>query len=69
MKHNLYNQFSPIERAQLLLDKYSLQYVKDVVNGNIEQAKKNTEIDTLNYWNEVSLSIKSKIAKYEAFRS
>jgi hypothetical protein len=59
MKHNLYNQFSPIERAQLLLDKYSLQYVKDTVNGNIEQAKKNTEIDTLNYWNEVSLSIKS----------
>jgi len=61
MKHNLYNQFSPIERAQLLLDKYSLQYVKDVVNGNIEQAKKNTEIDTLNYWNEVSLAIKSII--------
>lgn len=63
MKHNLYNQFSPIERAQLLLDKYPLKYVKDVVNGNIEQAKKNTEIDTLNYWNEVSLAIKSKITK------
>ncbi len=61
MKHNLYNQFSPIERAKLLLDKYPLQYVKDTVNGNIEQAKKNTEIDTLNYWNEVSLSIKSII--------
>jgi hypothetical protein len=61
MKHNLYNQFSPIERAQLLLNKYSLKYVKDTVNGNIEQAKKNTEIDTLNYWNEVSLSIKSII--------
>lgn len=63
MKHNLYNQFSPIERAQLLLDKYSLQYVKDTVNGNIEQAKKNTEIDTLNYWNEVSLVIRYIITK------
>ena len=57
MKYNLSDQFTPTERALLLLNKYTLQYVKDTVNGNIEQSKKNTEIDTLNYWNEVSLEI------------
>ena len=63
MKYNLSEQFTPTERALLLLNKYKLQYVKDTVNGNIEQAKNNTEIDTLNYWNEVSLEIKRIINK------
>ena len=63
MKYKLSEQFTPTERALLLLNKYPLQYVKDVVNGNIEQAKKNTEIETLNYWNEVSLEIQRIINK------
>ena len=65
MKYNLSDQFTATERALLLLNKYPLQYVKDTVNGNIEQAKRNTEIDTLNYWNEVSLEIKRILNKLE----
>ena len=65
MKYKLSEQFTPTERAFLLLNKYPLLYVKDAVNGNIEQAKKNTEIDTLNYWNEVSLEIQRIINKLQ----
>jgi hypothetical protein len=61
MKHNLYNQFSPIERAQLLLDKYPNKYVISSVTAEIEKARDAHEIPELNYWVEVSLSIKSII--------
>lgn len=57
----LSNQFTPEERAILLLHKYPLDYVKKVVNGNISKSKKNNEIDICNYWNEVSIEIKKKI--------
>ena len=59
MKYDLYNQFLPIDRAILLLEKYPFLYVQNIVNGFIEQALKNNEIPQLNYWNEVSLEIKT----------
>lgn len=61
MSFNLYEQFSALERADLLLNKYSLDYVKDVVNGIISQSRKNNETDICNYWNEVAIEIKKQI--------
>ena len=61
MSFNLYEQFSPLERADLLLNKYSLDYVKEVINGIIRQSRKNNETDICNYWNEVAIEIKKRI--------
>jgi hypothetical protein len=61
MKFNLYEQFLPQERALLLLNKYPLQYVKDIVNGIIYQSNKNHEIEINQYWNEVAIEIKKII--------
>jgi len=61
MSFNLYEQFSPLERADLLLNKYSLDYVKNVVNGIISESRKNNETDICNYWNEVAIEIKKRI--------
>jgi hypothetical protein len=49
------------ERAELLLKKYSLEYIKQVVNSNIKNARKKDEIEILNHWNEISLIIKERI--------
>jgi hypothetical protein len=49
------------ERAEILLNKYSLGYIKQVVNSTIKNARKNDEIEVLNHWNEISLIIKEKI--------
>ena len=49
------------ERAEILLNKYSLGYIKQVVNSSIKNARKNDEIEVLNHWNEISLIIKEKI--------
>ena len=57
MKYNLSDQFTPTERALLLLNKYPFEQLKEQVNGLISQAKKNTEITSLNYWLEVSSEI------------
>jgi hypothetical protein len=51
------------ERAEILLNKYSLGYIKQVVNSTIKNARKNDEIEVLNHWNEISLIIKEKITK------
>jgi hypothetical protein len=61
MRHNLNNQFTPVLRADLLLSKYSLPYLKEVINGLITNAKNKGEIIELNYWNEVALEIKKRI--------
>ena len=49
------------ERAEILLNKYSLGYIKQVVNSTIKNARKNDEIEILNHWNEISLIIKEKL--------
>jgi hypothetical protein len=49
------------ERAEILLKKYSLGYIKQVVNSTIKNARKNDEIEVLNHWNEISLIIKEKL--------
>ena len=61
MKHNLEEQFTSVLRAELLLSKYSLPYLKEVINGLIQNAKNRGEIIELNYWNEVALEIKKII--------
>jgi hypothetical protein len=61
MKHNLEDQFTSVLRAENLMSKYSLPYLKEVINGLIQNAKNKGEIIELNYWNEVSLEIKKRI--------
>jgi predicted phosphatase len=61
MRHNLEEQFTSVLRADLLLSKYSLPYLKEVINGLIQNAKNRGEIIELNYWNEVALEIKKRI--------
>lgn len=64
MKYDLYGQFSPVDRALLLLNKYPLDYLKQVINGKIEQSKKNNETEILNYWNEVAIEMKRLIKQH-----
>ena len=61
MRHNLEDQFTSVLRAELLLSKYSVPYLKEVINGLIQNAKNKGEIIELNYWNEVALEIKKRI--------
>jgi len=61
MRHNLNDQFTSVLRADILLSKYSLPYLKEVINGLIQNAKNRGEIIELNYWNEVALEIKKRI--------
>jgi RNase P/RNase MRP subunit p30 len=61
MKHNLNDQFTSDLRVDILLSKYSLPYLKEVINGLIRNAKNRGEIIELNYWNEVALEIKKRI--------
>jgi len=43
------------------LSKYSLDYLRFVINGLITNARKQNEIKDLNYWNEVAIEIKKRI--------
>lgn len=61
MKFDLEEQFSVADRAIMLLNKYPLDYLKQIVNGIITQSRKNNETYICNYWNEVSLEIKKRI--------
>jgi hypothetical protein len=61
MKHNLNDQFTSDLRVDILMSKYSLPYLKEVINGLIQNAKNRGEIIELNYWNEVALEIKKRI--------
>ena len=61
MRHNLEDQFTSVLRADNLLNRYSLPYLKEVINGLIQNAKNRGEIIDLNYWNEVALEIKKRI--------
>lgn len=57
----LEEQMSAYDRAVLLLKKYSLQYVKDIVNYEIKISRQEDEAERCNYWNEVSKEIKKII--------
>jgi glyoxylate carboligase len=61
MRFDLNDQFTSDLRAELLLSKYSIPYIKEVINGLITNAKNKGEIKELNYWNEVALEIKKRI--------
>jgi predicted phosphatase len=61
MRHNLDDQFTSVLRAELLLSKYKIPYLKEVINGLIQNAKNKGKIIELNYWNEVALEIKKRI--------
>jgi len=61
MKFDLEQQFSAEDRAIMLLNKYPLEYLKQIVNGIITQSRKRNETYICNYWNEVSLEIKKQI--------
>ena len=61
MKHNLNEQFTSDLRADNLLNRYSIPYLKEVINGLIQNAKNKGEIKELNYWNEVAIEIKKRI--------
>lgn len=58
MKFNLEEQFTANQRALLLLNKYPLDYIKEVINGLIMQSRKKNEIYICNYWNDVAKEIK-----------
>ena len=58
MKFDLYNQFTPTERALLFLNKYPLDILKDYINGLITKSRKNNEMAICNYWNEVAIEVK-----------
>jgi hypothetical protein len=61
MKYNLEDQFTSDLRVDILMSKYSLPYLKEVINGLIRNAKNRGDIKELNYWNEVALEIKKRI--------
>jgi hypothetical protein len=63
MKFNLYEQFSPQERALMLLEKYRLPYLREIINSIIVKTRKANEIEHLNYWNEVAVEIKNLIRR------
>lgn len=47
-----------VERARLLVDKYSLDYLKLVINGMIKQYRSNNDQKEVEYWIEVANEIK-----------
>jgi hypothetical protein len=61
MKFDLHEQFTSDLRADNLLNRYSIPYLKEVINGLIQNAKNKGEIKELNYWNEVAIEIKKRI--------
>jgi hypothetical protein len=61
MKYNLNEQFLPKDRAILFLNKYSIDEVKNYINGLIYKSRKANETDICNYWNEVAIEIKKLI--------
>jgi hypothetical protein len=61
MKFDLYEQMQPADRAKLLLNKYSFEYIKLTINGIIKQSRKKDDTYVCNYWNEVALEIKKQI--------
>ena len=61
MRFDLNEQFTSDLRADNLLNRYSIPYLKEVINGLIQNAKNKGEIKELNYWNEVALKIKKRI--------
>lgn len=52
-------------RAEILLSKYKLSYIKEVVNGMITNYRKEDNIERLEHWNQISLIIKAKVNEKE----
>jgi hypothetical protein len=52
-------------RAEILLSKYKLDYIKEVVNGMITNYRKEDNIERLEHWNQISLIIKAKVNEKE----
>jgi hypothetical protein len=61
MKYNLNEQFLPRDRAIILLNKYSIDDVKNYINGLIYKSRKTNETEICNYWNEVATEVKKRI--------
>jgi hypothetical protein len=57
----LEEQMSAYDRALLLLKKYTIQYVKDIVNYEIKISRQDDDAERCNYWNEVSKEVKKII--------
>jgi len=51
----------PRDRAIILLNKYPIDYIQNVVNGLIYKSRKANEAQICNYWNEVATEIKKRI--------
>jgi hypothetical protein len=54
-------QMTPTERADILLGKYKLEYIRFTVNGLIRTHTKDQNILMLNHWNEVARIIKQRL--------
>lgn len=54
-------QMTPIERADILLGKYTIDYIRFTVNGLIRRHTKDQNIIELNHWNEVARIIKQRL--------
>ena len=46
------------ERAEILINKYSLFYLKRLVNGMIKEYTKTNNKEKLNHWNEIAVILK-----------
>jgi hypothetical protein len=54
---------SAYDRAILLLTKYTIPYVKEVVNFQIKSSRQEDDAERCNYWNDVAKEVKTMIAK------
>jgi hypothetical protein len=48
------------QRAEILYEKYSKEYIRQVVNGMIKMHRKDDNIERLNHWNEIAIILKAK---------
>jgi hypothetical protein len=60
MEFDLEEQFTVDERVIMLLNKYPIEHLKEIVNGLITQSRKRDETQACNYWNKVATEIKTK---------
>lgn len=59
----LEEQMTANERAIMLLKKYTIPYVKEVVNFEIKSSRKEDDAERCNYWNDVAKEVKKFINK------
>ena len=46
-------------RAEILINKYSLAYIKQLVNGMIRSYTKEDNKEKINHWNEIATIVKN----------